>query len=112
MSECFNTEELLANVRKLANENDDLRDQVGEWRAKAEEATAYAQEKDRSMERMRVENSALLRQLEEVQKRLCTVTHLKDSLKHKLAEKENLSVKDFMETLSQNGAQSVLIGFK
>lgn len=105
MSECFNTEELLANVRKLANENDDLRDQVGERRAKAEEASKRVCE----LEAWRFE---ALKAEDAMRTHINDLCAERDAYKRELENRKTLSVKDFMGTLSRNGAQSVLIGFK
>ena len=112
MGECFKVDELMANVKKLSNENDELRMKISDLKAEVEEARAYAQDRDKRMEKLRMENRELLCQLEEVQTTLKRVSTVNDLLKKRLKEKETMSVKDLMGTLSKNGAQSVLIGFK
>lgn len=119
MNECFKVDELTANIRTLSSENEDLRMEIEDLKGKVEEARAYAQDKDKSMEKMRVENHNLLCQLKEVQKKLSITVRERDIYRRErdcfrehLNRKKVLSVKDFMEELSRNGAQSVLIGFK
>lgn len=84
MSECFKVDELMESIRNLSDENEGLRR----------------------------ENQSLLCQLEGVQKKLSEVSCVNTHLRQKLREKENLSVEDFMNKLSKNGAQGVLISFK
>lgn len=112
-------DELTASIQKLSDENSDLKKEIEGYRKALEDADAdidslkfAVQDRDVRIGHLVKEGDKLRAEYSRQNEELAKTAGDRDDYKRRLEAKQNLSVKDLMKILSQNGAQSVLIGFK